>query len=370
LFACKNKKDAGAPVEIDGTITVSLDMNEEQSIDFTDMIDSVRFIRLETTDDCLIGKIQKVIFHDGLYYIQDTKASSVFVFDGTGKCKLQICKKGQGPGEYIHLKRLLLDYGKKQLLIYDDALRKMIYYTLDGKHIKDIPFGNNAIARDVALLPDGSFLCYTPDYQDGYGYWGVWKVDSTGKFNKYLWEYTIQYPAMAHEHSAYFHELQGNRTGLWCADNNDVFHFSNDTIYKYLSMKINMKTNTDYPGYGKWENLPYKNLMIKTNVTEKDNFILITWRNVAREYRASLYLKNERKTIVSQGGMSFGKDVIHGHDVPFNCTDQMMHVIDAEDVEYMLADDHTSDEHKAMLKSMFSEREEENPVLEILYLKK
>jgi hypothetical protein len=370
MFSCKNNSKHTDFIGSDNnanTLMVSLNMDDDQKIDLTEFIDSVRFIRLETNDECLIGRIQNVIYYDGIYYIQDNFASSVFAFDETGKFIFKICKKGRGPGEYIKISRLLIDYSKNRLLIYDNEMRKMIYYTLDGNHIKDIHhFSDKAMITDIILLSDGSFLCYEPFFLNKY--WGVWKVDSTGKFNEFLWKQKNKYPYTYHQYSSYFYELRDNNVGLWCADYNDIIHFSHNSAYKYLSMHINMKTSTDYPGYD-WRSLPNKTLMTRTNVIEKDNFIITWWWNHDQHYSSSLYLKNEKKAIVSRG-IDFGEDVIFGEDINFNCTDRMLQIINADMAEYMLNDDYMSNRHKDMLKTMFSDKEENNPVLEVIYLKK
>jgi hypothetical protein len=371
VVTCKsnnnNNQTNGIPNN-DNTVFISLDMDKNETIDFKKYIDSIRFIRLENNEECLIGKIQQVIFHKGRYYIQDNKAGSIFVFDETGKFKCKISQKGQGPGEYAKISRLLFDYNKEQILIYDGVLYKMLYYTLDCKYIKEIHhFSDNAIIRDVIQLSDGSFLCYTPDYRKGYKR-GIWKVDSTGKLDKFLWETTTQYPFAFHENMSYFYTLKDNKTGLWCADYNDILHFSHDSLYKYLSMKINMKTSTDFPGYD-IDNTPYKNTMDKTNVIEKDNFILTYWWNFDSNNKISLYLKNEDKVIVSTS-MYYGEDVIPAYDINFNCTDQMMIVINAYIVDVLLNNKYVSEKNKSILRSMFGETNEDNPILEILYLKK
>ncbi|MDR0386056.1 MAG: 6-bladed beta-propeller, partial [Prevotellaceae bacterium] len=94
----------------DNTISISLDMNKEnkEPVDLSVYIDSVGYIRLDNSDECLIGKIQKVFFYEGRYYIQDNKAGSVFVFDETGKFQCKISKKGRGPGEYAKISHLLI----------------------------------------------------------------------------------------------------------------------------------------------------------------------------------------------------------------------------------------------------------------------
>jgi hypothetical protein len=345
-------------------------MNANQEIDISELIDSIRFIKLETADECLIAEIQKIIFYDGLYYIQDNKAGSLFVFDESGKFQFKVCEKGQGPGEYVQITHLLLDYNNKQILIYDVTTRKMIFYTLDGKFIKNINgFSSNAVIRDLILLPDGYFLCYTPDYQEGVEYCnGVWRVSPAGKPENFLLKPSIHYPINFHFHINYFYELPDNEVGLWCPDVNDIFRLSNNSVYKYLSMEVNMNSIVDFPYVNK-KNLP-SGVMLKTNVIEKDNFILTDWWNGERFYKTSVYLKKENKTIV--GGISFETDIaIPGIDVCFNRTDQLLQVIYAHNAQRFIESEHyTSEKNKAILQSMFNRPEDDNPVLEILYLKK
>jgi hypothetical protein len=368
LFSCNSNKPAN---DDDGTINVSLDMNVNQKIDISEFVDSVRFIKLETNNECLIADIRKVIFYEGLYYIHDYKTASIFVFDESGKYQFKIHKKGQGPGEYAEITHFLIDYSNKQILIYDVTMRKMIYYTLDGKFIKDInKFGDNAVIRDLILLSDGYFLCYTPDYSEGIEYCGgVWKVSPSGKPENFLWQPTIRYPIFFHFDMNYFYELPNNEVGLWCPDVNDIFRFSSNSVSKYLSMKINMKAVTDFPNMRDKKNLP-SDVVKKTNVIEKDNFIITYWGNEERFHKISVYLKKENKTIV--GGIDFKSDiVVPGANKHFNRTDQLLQVIYAHSAERLIEDEHyESEKNKAILKSLFSKPDDDNPALEILYLKK
>jgi hypothetical protein len=358
-------------IESGTTVTVSLDLvNKSQAINITDIVDSVKFIKLETTDESLIGEIRHVIFYDGLYYINEKKSASVLVFDETGKYKFKISKKGRGPGEYGEISRLLIDKKNRRILIYDVHARKMIYYTLEGQFVKEIHnFSDAAVARDLILLSDGGFLCYTHDYMDGQKYWGVWKVDSSGKFDKFVWKPTIHYPHQFIEDNPYFYELPDDKVGLWCADINDIFHFSNDTVIYRLSMNVNKTTLADFPGQER-ENIPSEHT-IKLFVMEKDNFILTQWWDKSKNYPDihSLYLKKENKWLVSTGCFNF-TDIVSGDIVRINCTDQMLLVIDMSYAEFIISDETTfSKENKDLVKSMFN-GDDDNPVLQILYLKK
>jgi hypothetical protein len=369
LFSCKNKKDAGGAVEIDGTITVSLDMDEERIVDISEFVDSVKFIRLDNSSECLIGEIQKVIFYDGSYYIQDNAASSIFVFDETGKFKFKIFRKGQGPGEYVQITHMLMDYGNRRILIYDVTMRKMIYYTLDGEFIKEINgFSSGAVIRDLILLRDGSCLCYTPDYMKGNEYWGVWRTDTLGKPADFLWKPTAPYPVTHQYNMLYFYELPSGEVGLWCPDINDIFHFANDSVYRYMSVTVNKKSAVDFPDMTRKE--VTDKFISKTSVTEKDNIIITGWWDGERLNKTSIYLKKEKKSIV--GGIGYASDIaIPGMDIHFNRTDQLLQVIYAHEAEHFVKNEHyKSDKNKAVLRSMFDNFEDDNPVLEILYLKK
>lgn len=73
-------------------------------IDYSPMVeDSVTIIHLETTDECLIGEVSKLIFQNNLFYIADNISKSLFVFDRCGKLKTKVHAVGNGPGEYSNI---------------------------------------------------------------------------------------------------------------------------------------------------------------------------------------------------------------------------------------------------------------------------
>lgn len=66
---------------------------------FSDIFDSIGFVKLETRDDALIGRIDRIIAVDNKYVILDGSISkAVFVFDG--KVLNRIGRNGRGPREY------------------------------------------------------------------------------------------------------------------------------------------------------------------------------------------------------------------------------------------------------------------------------
>jgi hypothetical protein len=115
---------------------------------------------------------------------------------------------------------------------------------------------------------------------------------------------------------------------------------------------------------------------VRTDVIEKDNFIFSQWWDQSKNYSdiVSLYLKTEKKSLVASG-IIYPKDsgFLQGHRVHFNCTDQMLEVIwvnELDTFDMLIKEGYRSEKEKDMLKSLFSNPDDDNPVLEIIYLKK
>lgn len=73
-----------------------------KSLDVSVMMkDSIEVIKLETTDSCLIGFINKISFTDKYILVSDARVSQkIYLFDKEGKFIRYISNKGSGPGEY------------------------------------------------------------------------------------------------------------------------------------------------------------------------------------------------------------------------------------------------------------------------------
>jgi len=67
-----------------------------------DILEVVRFIKLETNAECLIGSVGKVQFVNGLFYLLDdyTGQNAIHVFDTLGNHVRSLKRIGRGPGEY------------------------------------------------------------------------------------------------------------------------------------------------------------------------------------------------------------------------------------------------------------------------------
>lgn len=171
LLACGEKR-ANVSVDETQTITVPVDFKELQDakIQLSDFVDSVVWIPLELTPECVIGKISHVYFSDRSILVTDSKAGTLLFFDRNGKYRYKIDHRGRGTGEYAAIRHALYDSARHRIWVYDDILSKVICYTLDGTLIREIPnFNEGYVIRDLVDLPDSRFLCYTDDGFVGQG---------------------------------------------------------------------------------------------------------------------------------------------------------------------------------------------------------
>ncbi|WP_455498294.1 6-bladed beta-propeller [Coprobacter sp.] len=354
--------------ELNDSILLEIDFDDSNLIHVKDFIDQVTFVPLETNDSCLISRIARIHSIDTLLFVHDIKTNSIYVFNEKGKHLYNINKKGQGPGEYISLNKFLIDESKKQLIIYDADSRKLLYYTLNGKYIKEInKFGQNVIIRDIINLPDGNFLCYTPDYTKNIEYQGIFKLDSLGNPDKIYFN-SEKYPILLKATETYFNKLSDGTVTIDAGDYNKIFHFKDDSLKCFISYITNKKSPTDYPNIDFESTLPMTPIM---EITEKENYILTTWYdfNEEKAYQA-LYSKKIQK--LDFGKFRFNNDLTTGIpslEVHFNDPNKLLNVIYGYQIPEILESKMVSEEIKEILRKV-PDPENANPVLEIQHLKK
>ena len=245
LISCNENKNVHNALHHAVFYMPSINPRYSERIQMTDFVDSVTHIKLETTDESLIGDISLVLFLDSLLIIQDNQTQSVFFFYKDGRFSHKIDRRGQGPGEYILLGRVMIDTDSQRIMIFDKESRKLIFYNLDGTFIKEITqFGGGAIIRDIINLPDGNFLLYNYDQILTHIHSGLWKVDPSGIYIRTLLPPNTGYPFIANLHQSYFYRLNDG-VGLNAGDVNVIYHFRQDTLVAFLSYTIRNRTTAE-----------------------------------------------------------------------------------------------------------------------------
>lgn len=118
----------------------------------SDIAEEIRYVKLETSPESLIGKIDKfIIYKKRIYIMDEMRGGSLYCFDINGKFIFRIEKTGKGPGEYLALHNFTIDTFENQITIVDQLSSKLLRYSLDGEYIDEINANSNSNRIFIAL---------------------------------------------------------------------------------------------------------------------------------------------------------------------------------------------------------------------------
>jgi hypothetical protein len=138
LYGCNHNSNNDNAIENGHTI-IEVNPNEIETIYNSDFINNFSFLKLSSNDKIFLGGIDKMIEYNDEYYILDSEqAKGVFVFDNKGELKYAINKEGRGPGEITAPYDFDIDKENKELIIFDAAALKLVFFNLnDGSYINE-----------------------------------------------------------------------------------------------------------------------------------------------------------------------------------------------------------------------------------------
>jgi hypothetical protein len=164
LFGCKQvSKEPATSETINGNaferkITID-NIDENTVLKYSDIYDSIQFVRLETRDDNLIGRIDKMIVTDDKFFILDIAiARKVFVFDISGKFLNIIGSNGEGPEEYDSPNDIAYDEYNDELLVLCHNKKSIMKFKPDGTFVKNIKI--DWWATSIHVADKNSYLVY------------------------------------------------------------------------------------------------------------------------------------------------------------------------------------------------------------------
>lgn len=117
-------------------VSIIIDLDSAKRVPLK--LGEIRYIPLETSENCLIGNADKVLIRNGKIYVADfSQAMALFVFDLKGKFLSKIARRGQGPGEYISFKDFDIN-SNGDIYIFDQYGRKLLVLDSEGKYLRMI----------------------------------------------------------------------------------------------------------------------------------------------------------------------------------------------------------------------------------------
>jgi hypothetical protein len=124
---------------LDNSVLVEVDYKSNDEIILSDYVKQVKIVRLETSDDVLLGEfIRRVQLFDNKLFVFDMQTNSLFVFTETGKFLYKIGSAGQGPGEYAYIMDFTVSEQGAFLQVSGSAGYSILHYDLEGRYIRTV----------------------------------------------------------------------------------------------------------------------------------------------------------------------------------------------------------------------------------------
>lgn len=168
-LCCVLSVSAQKPVVINLAKAIS---ESPKEIMLNELASDIRYVPLETTDDCLMNNEFYIMQYTG----EDIITSGIFHFDKNGNFLNKIGSKGQGPEEYL---QDLFAFGDwKNKLLYVQNWTTLTCYGFDGTFVRSIP--TPQLNMGAAGLFDENHILYSNDiyYADKANPIQLYMVDS------------------------------------------------------------------------------------------------------------------------------------------------------------------------------------------------
>lgn len=141
LFSCTNKTKkleknteiVKTEIQYPVTIDFANNFTNYKEIKLSEVADSVEFVKLEMSPNCLIRRPNSVHVTDSFIFVAQYR--SMLQFNRKGKFIRQIGKMGRGPKEYAHIYHACIDRDKERVYVNAGESRKIQIYDFEGKHI-------------------------------------------------------------------------------------------------------------------------------------------------------------------------------------------------------------------------------------------
>lgn len=155
LFICSQCNSGPSESTIESTIEIH-EADKKEAV-FSSIFQNVKFVKLETTEQCPITGIMKLSVDKDRIFIFDTFLSTVFVFDINGKFIAAIGKKGKGPGEVNKVNDFALNRKEKWVEILDSGQKKIVVFDYEGHYLHE---NRSIFAMGFELLNNESHVFY------------------------------------------------------------------------------------------------------------------------------------------------------------------------------------------------------------------
>lgn len=90
-------------------IVINASIDSKDKLPLNKYTVDAKLIPLETSEECLIGTLQSVIYKNGRFYIKSFSDNKILIFNMDGRYVGKIDAVGRGPGEYLRISDFIVD---------------------------------------------------------------------------------------------------------------------------------------------------------------------------------------------------------------------------------------------------------------------
>ena len=134
----------------------------EGDLRMSDLIESIEYIPLETTDESILDDNLVYDLNDNHIVAGYYNGKAVCLFNHKGKFVRTIGQKGAGPEEYLYISQLFIDPNNHYIIVIDGL--KKIYYNMEGKFLYSSPLSVDNRDRKNELFFREQFLRVAESY--------------------------------------------------------------------------------------------------------------------------------------------------------------------------------------------------------------
>lgn len=162
LISCKENKVVDENIAIN--LSEAAAIENVKTINSSQIVDTTYYVKLETTENSLIGSIEAIfVSQNHIIIFNDKPVQSVLVFDKQGNFMHQIAGKGKAEGEFVHILHCWADAEKETIHIHDNAKKKVFNYTFDNEYLgADERIGElDYVPNEIVPLKNSGLLTYS-----------------------------------------------------------------------------------------------------------------------------------------------------------------------------------------------------------------
>jgi hypothetical protein len=359
----------------ENSLTIDLeDFLTDRTLPVDELVDTISYTSLQTTEESVIGSVEKIICVDNYVFIMDAHSGqNVLIFSNDGTF-IKTLPTGQGPQEIFRPIDIAVDEEQELLIVYNNWT--LSFFDYRGNFIKSerLPFNFHRFR----VLPDG-YLFVIVDYQnihlEGYSEMQLLITDRN---------FRIISAGFPYHYSGYLHYTTKDYTNSCGKKVNFAFKFS-DRVYRYVdSLSVQEKYRLDFVGKG----LPDEYLAKSTDEVFETNYYFFMGDYIESETHESFLINNRSKksyrTLIfrdkASGKLKGGNIFSGGHNIytftaPFTAyKDEFIGVFDMYEMSRLLSELKKHEQYKeaySYLNELFGHLEDDaNPILVKYKLKK